>query len=99
MAKWTKTSSYGDYRDPLQNHKFDDWLVFNTKTNKLVKCDKLAARIHEARWFFGKHIGSKPLTNIINISSKPNTLRAKIKKYIRDINDSENKDTSVEASN
>lgn len=99
MAKWTKTSSYGDYRDSLQNHKFDDWLVLNTKTNKLVRYDKLANTLHQARWFFGKHIGSKPLANIVSIIRKSNIPRANIKKYIRDINNSENKDTSVEASN
>lgn len=35
MAKWTKTTPYGDYKDPLQNHKFDGQLILNPNTNKL----------------------------------------------------------------
>ena len=96
MAKWVKKSSYGNYRDPVQNHKFDDWLVFNTKTKKLVKVDKLANMINAARWFFGKHIGSKPLDRIRYTRRIPKISKAKLKRFIESI---KNNETSIEASN
>ena len=34
---WTKTSPWGDYKDPLQNHKFDGDLHFINKDSNEVK--------------------------------------------------------------
>lgn len=82
MAKWKKSTLYGDYKDPLQNHKFDDQLVLNTNTNELKVYKKLANRLNEAKWYFGKHIGSKRVELIQRINRKANDKRHLIKDYI-----------------
>lgn len=82
MAKWVKTTPYGDYRDPLQNHKFDDQLVLNPKSNKLEVYNRSKNILHEARWYFGKHIGSKRLANVIALNRKANSKRHLIKEYV-----------------
>ena len=84
MAKWNKTSPWGDYKDFLQNHKFDDQLIFNPNTNKLEVFNRNGNILHEAKWYFGKHIGSKKLANVMYINKKANTKRALIKKAIKE---------------
>jgi hypothetical protein len=96
MAKWKKTSPYGDYRDPLQNHKFDDNLIFNPKTKKYQVYDSLANILHEAKWFFGKHIGGKKLKNVQYINRKSNKARAEMKKYVNK-NETETNKTETNA--
>lgn len=83
MANWIKTTPYGDYKDPLQNHKFDDQLVFNSKTLKLEVYNKIKNILHEAKWYYGKHIGSKKLGNIIALNRKVNDKRHLIKDYVK----------------
>ena len=83
MAKWVKTTPYGDYRDPLQNHKFDGDLHFkNRKCEELKVITRLSNILHEARWYFGKHIGSKRLANVIALNRKANSKRHLIKEYV-----------------
>lgn len=90
MSKWTKTSPYGDYRDPLQNHKFDDCLIFNPKTKKFEVYRKLDNLFNEAKWFFGKHIGSKKLSKIKSINRRSYTKKSLIKTIIENNKKSEN---------
>jgi len=92
MAKWVKTSPYGDYKDPLQNHKFDDQLVINSKTGKLEVYDKNKNILHEASWYFGKHIGSKKLSNVMAFNRRANEKRHHAKEYAEKLE----KETSAE---
>ena len=48
MAKWKKTTPYGDYKDPLQNHKFDGQLLFDKDGNFKGVYKKLQARGHDS---------------------------------------------------
>lgn len=82
MAKWTKPTPYGDYRDPLQNHKFDNQLILNPNTKKLEVYNKLGNILHEVKWYFGKHIGSKKLSRVKAVNRMTNTKRHLIKNYI-----------------
>lgn len=83
MAKWKKTSPYGDYKDPLQNHKFDGDLHFTSEKDSTLKVyTRISNILHEAKWYFGKHIGSKKLSNIIAFNRKTNSTRAAIKKAV-----------------
>lgn len=87
MAKlskgWTKTSPWGDYRDPLQNHKFDGELHFVNKDCTEVRVyNRIRNILHEARWHYGKHIGSKKLGNIIAFNRQVNSTRAAVKKAV-----------------
>ena len=83
MAKWIKTTPYGDYRDPLQNHKFDGELHFtNANDNTIKVCSKIKNTLHEAKWYYGKHIGSKRLANVIALNRKANSKRHLIKEYV-----------------
>lgn len=50
LSKWVKTSPWGDYKDPKQNHKVDSSSEIIRQTRRLVN--------------LGKHIGSKPLNNL-----------------------------------
>ena len=83
MAKWIKTTPYGDYKDPLQNHKFDGDLHFkNGESEELKVITRLSNILHEARWYFGRHIGSKRLANVIALNRKANSKRHLIKEYV-----------------
>jgi len=83
MAKWKKTSPWGDYKDPLQNHKFDGDLHFTSEKDSTLKVyTRISNILHEAKWYFGKHIGSKKLSNIIAFNRKANSTRAAIKKAV-----------------
>ena len=85
MAKWNKTSPWGDYKDFLQNHKFDGDLHFTSEKDSTLKVyTRISNILHEARWYFGKHIGSKKLANVMHINRKANTKRALIKKAIKE---------------
>lgn len=52
--KWVKTTEYGDYRDPQQNHKFDHNEVSHYTTIAY------AQRVGVSR----KHAGSKPTSRL-----------------------------------
>ena len=83
MAKWVKRTSYGDYRDPLQNHKFDNAIKFYDNDNKIVSfVTKQHTMLHQSRTLgiHGKHVGSKPLRNLLNPLNKFNKMRAAYKK-------------------
>jgi len=80
MAKWKKTSSYGDYRDPLQNHKFDT-IVTNKEEDIILAENKHSSLIRQARWYYGKHIGSKKKTNLLNFISKGSNIRKILKTF------------------
>jgi hypothetical protein len=82
MANWVKTSPYGDYKDPLQNHKFDDKLIFNPKTNSFEVYDYINNIRHEAKWYYGKHIGSKKLYRIQALNRRANSTKGFVKNYI-----------------
>lgn len=58
-------SPCGDYRDPMQNHKFNGQLVLNKKTNIWVPRTSLSNILHDAEKFYGKHVGSKKLQNLL----------------------------------
>lgn len=82
MANWVKTTPYGDYRDPLQNHKFDDQLVFNANTNKFEVYNRIKNILNEAKWFFGRHIGSKKLYRIQALNKRANMTKRLVKEYV-----------------
>ena len=65
MAARKVKSLYGDYRDPLQNHKFDSQLILDKKTNTWIPRTSLSNILHNAKRFYGKHVGSKKLQNIL----------------------------------
>lgn len=51
VNEWKKTTPFGDYKDPKQNHKEN---VRNTEQYNLVR--------HQMRMFlFKKHVGSKSI--------------------------------------
>lgn len=56
MSKWTKMNSYGDYRDPAQNHKD---CYSNRRQESVIK----AVRNKNIR--AGKHTGSKSISTLI----------------------------------
>lgn len=74
MAKWIKTSPYGDYKDPKQNHKDVD---YSSQKNRLIKN-------RYVKFLFGKHIGSKKLTNILSVLKKANYNIAKMATVVKD---------------
>lgn len=51
---WIKTSPWGDYLDPEQNHK-----PTNMRNQMIIR---QAQRLHLA----GKHAGSKPISRLLN---------------------------------
>ena len=90
MAKWTKKTSYGDYNDPLQNHKFDGELHFKDAESKTVIVrTKQHELLHQCRVLMshGKHVGSKPhyrLKNALRSLSKAKALEKAIKKALEE---------------
>ena len=86
MAKWAKVTPYGDYSDPLQNHKFDKEMHFVDDKMKIVTVrTKQHELLHQCRVLFthGKHVGSKPhyrLKNAISTISKARELYNKMRK-------------------
>jgi hypothetical protein len=85
MAEWVKSTPYGDYKDFLQNHKFDDQLVYNVNTKKFVVYNKVKNILHAAKWYFGKHIGSKKLSRVAAINKQFNKQISQIKKSVNKI--------------
>ena len=82
---WIKTSPWGDYKDPLQNHKFDGDLHFiNKDSNEIKVFTRISNILHEARWHFSKHIGSKKLANVMALNRKANSIRAIVKKAVQE---------------
>ena len=69
MANWVKKSSYGDYKDPLQNHKFDGSMHFEDEESlTIIVRTKQHELLHQCRKLMthGKHVGSKPHRNLKN---------------------------------
>ena len=85
MANWVKTTPYGDYKDPLQNHKFDGEMQFpDDKLRIIAVRTKQHELLHQCRTLMthGKHVGSKPhknLKNAIRSMSKAKALYNKMK--------------------
>ena len=83
-AKWVKTSPYGDYTDPLQNHKYDGMMIFNknsfSKDSSFNRIESTDMLIHQARYYYGKHIGSKKRYRLLNFVTKSNRVITSIKK-------------------
>ena len=87
MAKWTKTTPYGDYKDPLQNNKFNKDLHFTNHNDSTLKVfSSIGNILHEAKWYFGKHIGSKKLSNVKALNKKTRAKRSLIKKFVEEEN-------------
>lgn len=87
MAKWIKTTPYGNYRDPLQNHKFTKDLHFTNHNNATLKIfSGIGNILHEAKWYFGKHIGSKKLSNVKALNNKAKAKRSLIKAFVEEEN-------------
>ena len=69
MANWVKTTPYGDYKDPLQNHKFDKDMHFrDEEIMTVIIRTKQHELLHQCRVLMthGKHVGSKPHRNLRN---------------------------------
>lgn len=69
MTSWVKTTPYGDYNDPLQNHKFDKDMHFKDEESMtIVIRTKQHELLHQCRVLMthGKHVGSKPHRNLRN---------------------------------
>ena len=69
MANWIKTTPYGNYDDPLQNHKFDGELHFkDEETMTIIVRTRRHELLHHCRTLgtHGKHVGSKPTKNLIS---------------------------------
>ena len=69
MANWIKKTPYGDYDDPLQNHKFDRGLHFrDDESMTIIVRTRRHELLHQCRTLrtHGKHVGSKPTRNLIN---------------------------------
>ena len=80
MAKWKKNTPYGDYRDPLQNHKFD--IVVTNKEGEVVSVKNAhKILINQARYCFDKHAGSKRLKNLLSVIKKSDNIRGLIKTF------------------
>ena len=96
MAKWVKREAWGNYKDPLQNHKFDGQLITVEKdgNKEIIVCNKLGNLFHEAKWYFGKHIGSKKISNIKSVVKRVNNRNAILKKITKQIK----KNQEIEAS-
>ena len=80
MANWVKTTPYGDYDDPLQNHKFDGEMQFlDDKLRIIAVRTRQHELLHQCRTLLthGKHVGSKPhrrLKNALRSISKAREL-------------------------
>ena len=80
MANWVKKTPCGDYKDPLQNHKFDNEMHFkDEETMTVVVRTKQHELLHQCRKLqtHGKHVGSKPhrrLKNALRSISKAREL-------------------------
>ena len=73
MANWKKTTPYGDYSDPLQNHKFDKDLHFtNEELHTVIIRTKRHEILHQCRTLgtHGKHVGSKPIKTLLGALRK-----------------------------
>lgn len=55
MAKWIKNNNYGDYRDPVQNHK--DCYGNRRQASIIAQVRRLSQ--------VGKHVGSKSLNVLL----------------------------------
>lgn len=88
MAKWEKTTPYGDYKDLLQNHKQTTGLYFDVE-NKRVLCipnmHRLLIQVR-ALGLVGKHIGSKPvsrLKNHLRAANRRNEILSRLKEQFK----------------
>lgn len=92
MAKWIKKTDYGDYRDPLQNHKFDGELLFDKKGN-FIRVNRYMENIQsQLKYYYGKHLGSKSLWKMLNTIKRIHIVSSKTNQ----IKEVENKETNAE---
>lgn len=68
MAKWIKTTPYGDYKETKDRK--------NSRTNRNVHIIREAKSIMVA----GKHAGSKPISRLLNGIAKAHEAKKDIKK-------------------
>lgn len=80
MAKWKKNTPYGDYRDPLQNHKFD--IVVTDKDGEVIHAENAhKVLVNQVRNCYGRHVGSKRLKNLLSFVKKSDNIRSLIKTF------------------
>ena len=85
MGNWVKTTPYGDYKDPLQNHKFDKELHFKDEESMTVIVrTKIHELLHQCRTLMthGKHVGIKPHENLKNALRTMSKARALYNKML-----------------
>ena len=88
MANWVKTTPYGDYKDPLQNHKFDKDMHFKDEESMTVIIrTKQHELLHQCRVLMthGKHVGSKPHRNLRNALTKRNNRISELEQRISEL--------------
>ena len=86
MANWVKTTPYGDYDDPLQNHKFDGEMQFpDDKLRIIAVRTRQHELLHQCRILMthGKHVGSKPHKNLRNALKSMSKARALYNKMLK----------------
>jgi len=89
MAKWIKKAPYGDYKDPLQNHKYDGEIQFKDEKNKVIIIrTRLHELLHQCRTIgtHGKHVGSKPYKNLIAPLARIGKVRSAYNKAMKALN-------------
>jgi hypothetical protein len=80
MAKWKKSTPYGDYKDPLQNHKFD--IVVTDKYGEVIRAENAhKVLVNQVRNCYGKHVGSKKLKNLLSFTTKSDNIKGLIKTF------------------
>ena len=99
MAKWIKSTPYGDYKDPLQNHKFDGDLHFRDENSMIVTVrTKRHELLHQCRTLgtHGKHIGSKTYKQLIGPLRRVNKARAAYNKMLKALENNNKQDNVSE---
>lgn len=92
MAKWSKATVYGDYKDPLQNNKFNKELHFRDEdTHTVIIRTRLHELLHQCRVLGtrGKHVGSKPHRNLISPLKRLNKSRESFNKFVENLKQQE----------
>ena len=78
------------YLDPLQNHKYDDRIVF--KDNDVIVCpsaDQHLLQMARSLGTHGKHVGSKPIRRIKNAVNQIQQTRKAVEDAAKRIVDNE----------
>lgn len=93
MANWVKITPYGDYDDPLQNHKFDREMQFlDDKLRVIAVRTRQHELLHQCRTLMthGKHVGSKPHKNLKNAIRSMSKAKALYNRMIQTSKDAGN---------